>query len=133
MDDTPDAKKSRDAAYDRLTNLLGRSRKEGALRWDAVLDLTRELVELQTYGSAPEARAAMRRDYDEDRWIGHVLDSFGVHYRFVRIALTPEQVMALPTVLLVSASPSSRATVAPSVISPSTKSAVGKPTSYLRV
>src|SRR5262249_11839542 len=70
MDDTPAAKKSRDAAYERITNLLGRLRKEGELSWRAVLDLTRELDEWQTYGSPREARAALRRGYDEDRWIG---------------------------------------------------------------
>jgi hypothetical protein len=35
-----------------------------------VLDLTRELDEWQTYLSPREARAAMRRQYDEDRWFG---------------------------------------------------------------
>jgi hypothetical protein len=35
-----------------------------------VLDLTRELDEWQTYDSPREARAAMRRQYEEDRWLG---------------------------------------------------------------
>jgi hypothetical protein len=35
-----------------------------------VLDLTRELDEWQVYGNPREARAAMRRSYDEDRWLG---------------------------------------------------------------
>lgn len=70
MDDTPAAKKSRDAAYDRINDLLGRLRKNGQLDWTAVLDLTRELDEWQTYNSPREARAAMRRDYEEDRWLG---------------------------------------------------------------
>ena len=35
-----------------------------------VLDLTRELVEWETFTSPREARAAMRRRYDEDRWLG---------------------------------------------------------------
>jgi hypothetical protein len=35
-----------------------------------VLDLTRELDEWQTYRSPREARAAMRRRYQEDRWLG---------------------------------------------------------------
>ncbi len=35
-----------------------------------MLDLTRELDEWQTYGSPREARAAMRRRYEEDRWLG---------------------------------------------------------------
>jgi hypothetical protein len=41
MGDTPDAKKSRDAAYDRITAVLGILRKAGRLDWDAVLDLPR--------------------------------------------------------------------------------------------
>jgi hypothetical protein len=40
------------------------------LGWDMVLDLTRELIEWTTYANPREARAAMRRDYDEDRWLG---------------------------------------------------------------
>ena len=70
MRDTEKAKKSRDAAYDRVTNLLGELRKSGDIAWTAVLDLTRELDEWQTYDSPREARAAMRRRYTEDRWLG---------------------------------------------------------------
>ena len=44
--------------------------QDGRLGWDMVLDLTRELDEWQTYGSPREARAALRRRYDEDRWLG---------------------------------------------------------------
>ena len=70
MSATDDGKKSRDAAYDRVTDVLAVLRKDGRLGWDMVLDLTRELDEWQTYRSPREARAAMRRRYDEDRWIG---------------------------------------------------------------
>ena len=35
-----------------------------------VLDLTRDLDQWQTFGSPREARARMRRLYDEDRWLG---------------------------------------------------------------
>jgi hypothetical protein len=35
-----------------------------------VLDIGRALDEWQTYGSPREARAEMRRSYDEDRWLG---------------------------------------------------------------
>jgi hypothetical protein len=70
MTATDNGKKSRDAAYDRITDVLGTLRKLGALSWDAVLDLTRELDEWQTYGSPREARAATRRRYTEDRWLG---------------------------------------------------------------
>ena len=64
------AKKARDAAYDRVLDVLGRLRMQDHLGWDAVLDLTRELVEWQTYGSPREARVHMRQRYSEDRWIG---------------------------------------------------------------
>jgi hypothetical protein len=64
------AKKSRDAAYDRIVKVLGVLRKQGKLGWHDVLDLTRELVEWQVYSSAREARAHMRRVYNEDRWLG---------------------------------------------------------------
>ena len=64
------AKNSREAAYDRVTAVLGILRKQGRLAWDMVLDLTRELDEWQTYGSPREARAALRERYDEDRWLG---------------------------------------------------------------
>jgi hypothetical protein len=42
----------------------------GDLDWSAVLDLTRELVEWQMYGSPREAREHLRQSYDEDRWLG---------------------------------------------------------------
>jgi len=45
MGDSKEAKDSRDAAYDRVTDVLGTLRKQGKLGWDAVLDLTRELEE----------------------------------------------------------------------------------------
>ena len=70
MSDTPEAKRSRDSAYARVTSILGILRKAGRLHWDMVLDLTRELDECQTYGSPREARAALRERYDEDRWLG---------------------------------------------------------------
>jgi hypothetical protein len=70
MGDSPEAKKSRDAAYDRVTAILGVLRKAGRLDWDIVLDLTRELDEWQTYANPREARAALRRRYSEDRWLG---------------------------------------------------------------
>ena len=70
MGDTAEAKASRDAAYDRITGVLGTLRKMGRLDWGMVLDLTRELDEWQTYGSPREARAALRERYDEDRWLG---------------------------------------------------------------
>jgi hypothetical protein len=64
------AAKYRDATYDRITHVLGVLRKAGNLGWDMVLDLTRELDEWQIYESPREARAALRRRYDEDRWVG---------------------------------------------------------------
>jgi hypothetical protein len=70
MGDTTEAKDSRDAAYDRITGVLGTLRKMGRLDWDMVLDLTRKLDEWQTYGSPREARAALGERYDEDRWLG---------------------------------------------------------------
>lgn len=70
MSDTPAGKKSRDAAYDRVTKKLGALRMAGLLPWHMVLDLTRELDQWQTYSSPREARAAMRRRYTEDRWLG---------------------------------------------------------------
>jgi hypothetical protein len=70
MSDTPEGKKSRDAAYSRVTTVLGKLRRVGRLDWSAVLDLTRELVNWQTYDSLRAARARMRRTYDEDRWLG---------------------------------------------------------------
>ena len=66
----PGPQGSRDAAYDRITAVLGTLRKPGRLDWAMVLDLTRELDEWQTYRSPREARAALRERYDEDRWLG---------------------------------------------------------------
>jgi hypothetical protein len=70
MGDSKAAKKSRDKAYDSVLDILGTLRKAGRLGWDMVLDLTRELDEWLTYASPREARAHMRRIYDEDRWLG---------------------------------------------------------------
>jgi hypothetical protein len=70
MSATEEGKKSRDAAYKRVLSLLGDLRKADRIDWDSVIDLTRELVEWQTYESPREARAAMRDRYDEDRWLG---------------------------------------------------------------
>jgi hypothetical protein len=64
------AKRERDAAYGRVLDVLSTMRMSGQLGWDMVLDLTRELDEWQVYGSTREARADMRRSYDEDRWLG---------------------------------------------------------------
>jgi hypothetical protein len=64
------AKRSRDAAYARVTRVLGTLRKSGELAWDAVLDLTRELDQWQMFSSPREARANLRNYYDEDRWLG---------------------------------------------------------------
>ena len=70
MSDTPAAKRSRDAAYDRVTSVLGILRKQGRIDWSMVLDLTREIDHWQTYELPRDARAAMRRRYTEDRWLG---------------------------------------------------------------
>jgi hypothetical protein len=70
MKDTPEAKKQRDAAYKRVLDVLGRLRQQHQLDWNMVLDLTRELDQWQMFASAREARAKMRRAYDEDRWLG---------------------------------------------------------------
>jgi hypothetical protein len=70
MSATEAGKASRDAAVDRVTVVLGIVRKQRRLDWDMVLDLTRDLDEWQSYASPREARAAMRRRYDEDRWRG---------------------------------------------------------------
>jgi hypothetical protein len=70
MTDTPEAKKQRDAAYKRVLDVLGRLRQQHRLDWSMVLDLTRELDQWQMFASAREARAEMRRAYDEDRWLG---------------------------------------------------------------
>jgi hypothetical protein len=72
MGDSDEAKKSRDAAYDRVTDVLGTLRKQGRLGWDMVLDLTRELDEWQTYDSTREARSDLRRRYSEDRWLSQL-------------------------------------------------------------
>jgi hypothetical protein len=70
MTDTPAGKKSRASAYKTVTSKLGVLRMAGLLGWDMVLDLTRELDEWRTYDSPREARADVRRCYDEDRWLG---------------------------------------------------------------
>lgn len=70
MSATKEGRASRLAAYKRIGSILGKLRQIGRLGWDTVLDLTRELVKWRTYNSAREARAAMRRNYDEDRWLG---------------------------------------------------------------
>jgi hypothetical protein len=70
MSDTPEGKKSRDAAYDRVTAVLGILRKQDRLDWGMVLDLTRELTEWPAFTSPREAREYLRRIYDEDRWLG---------------------------------------------------------------
>lgn len=70
MGATDAAKKSRNRAYKKVTDLLGTLRMMGTLPWRMVLDLTRELDEPSTFDSPREARAAMRRWYDEDRWLG---------------------------------------------------------------
>jgi hypothetical protein len=49
MSATDAGKKSRNNAYKRVTDILGILRMNGDLDWDAVLDLTRELVEWQVY------------------------------------------------------------------------------------
>jgi hypothetical protein len=70
MGDSEQAKKSREAAYDTITEILGVLRKSGRLDWEMVLDLTRELDQWEMFGSPREARAAVRKSYDEDRWVG---------------------------------------------------------------
>src|SRR5262245_50601690 len=62
------AKAERQKAQKKITDILGTLRKSGELKWDKVLDLTRDLDEWQTYTSPRKARAAVRRLYDEDRW-----------------------------------------------------------------
>jgi hypothetical protein len=68
--DSAEAKADRTAAQARITKTLGTLRKQGRLAWDAVLDLTHDLDQWQTYGSPREARSGMGRRYDEDRWLG---------------------------------------------------------------
>ena len=58
MSDTEAAKKSRDAAYDRVTSILGELRKSGDIGWTDVRDLTRALDQRTTFDSPGEARAA---------------------------------------------------------------------------
>ena len=70
MGASDEAKQEREAAYKRVLDVLGKMRMAGQLAWEMVLDLTRELDEWQMYGSPREARARMRRVYDEDRWLG---------------------------------------------------------------
>jgi hypothetical protein len=71
MSDSPFGRKSREDAYERVTTILGILRKQGRrLPWNHVLDLTRELVEWQTFESVRDAREQLRRTYTEDRWIG---------------------------------------------------------------
>jgi hypothetical protein len=74
MSDSPEAKRSRDSAYTRVTSILGKLRKAGSLDWDTVLDLTRDLDQWQTFrslrwagvaataGSPPECSPACRID-----------------------------------------------------------------------
>jgi hypothetical protein len=61
MSATTGGKKSRGAAYDRVIAVLGALRMQGRLGWHMVLDLTRELVEWETFRSPREARASMPR------------------------------------------------------------------------
>jgi hypothetical protein len=70
MTDTAEGKRSRAAGYKKVTAMLGSLRMEGRLDWSMVLDLTRELDEWQTFSSPREARADLRRSYEEDRWLG---------------------------------------------------------------
>jgi hypothetical protein len=64
------AKAEREAATERIGNILGMLHKQGRLSWRAVLDLTRDLDTRLTYDSARDARVHMRKFYDEDRWLG---------------------------------------------------------------
>lgn len=71
MDMTKEGKASRDAAYAKITNLIVNLRKAGRISWNAVLDLTRNIdMPRAVFDSPSDARAALRRQYDEDRWIG---------------------------------------------------------------
>jgi hypothetical protein len=72
------AKQSREAAYKRIGDVLGKLRKSGRLSWQSVLDLTRELDEWLTFDSPRDARAVLRRQYDEDRWLGQPFYPFNV-------------------------------------------------------
>ena len=57
MSDTEAAKKSRDAAYDRVTSILGELRKSGDIGWTDVSTLTRTLDERTTFDSPGEGPA----------------------------------------------------------------------------
>jgi hypothetical protein len=70
MGASDEANRAREKAYKLVTDVLSTLRMSGELDWDMVIDLTRELDEWQVYGSPREARADMRRGYDEDRWLG---------------------------------------------------------------
>jgi hypothetical protein len=70
MTDTAAGKKSRATAYKIVGAKLVSLRLRGLLAWEAVIDLTRDLDQWQTYNSPQEARAEMRQNYDEDRWRG---------------------------------------------------------------
>jgi hypothetical protein len=70
MDDTEAGRKSRTHAYNTVTAVLGVLRKSSRIAWDAVLDLTREITQWETFRSPREARAELRQTYSEDRWIG---------------------------------------------------------------
>ena len=61
MTDTDAAKRSRDAAYDRVTGVLGEFRKSGDIGWGDVLDLTRTLDERTTFESPRDGPSACRR------------------------------------------------------------------------
>jgi hypothetical protein len=70
MGDSEAAKKSRQAAYKAVSDVLGVLRMEGRLPWRMVLDLTRELDEPLIYDSPRDARQHLRSIYNEDRWHG---------------------------------------------------------------
>jgi hypothetical protein len=70
MSATDAGKKSRDAAYERVTKMLLDLRMRGDLPWVMVLDLTREIDEWRMYRSPRDAREQLRDRYDEDRWLG---------------------------------------------------------------
>jgi hypothetical protein len=63
MSDTAEGKESRAKAQKRISDILGVLRKQGRLSWDMVID------QWQMFGSPREARADLRRSYDEDRWL----------------------------------------------------------------
>jgi hypothetical protein len=80
MSATAEGRKSRANAVKRITAVLGALRKNGDLRWEAVLDLTRELDQPLVYASPRAAHASMRRIYDEDRWLGQPLPAADRRY-----------------------------------------------------